>query len=407
MGVKGPLLLHRAIYSVAYALHLAASALWALVRPLFSRWAFEKLNETDPYSQSFRGLGWAHACFEVASQGEFQQVVAVLEKLLEEGLRVELIYCSPSLERDVSLWKKRYSPHQLRCLRLPLLGVGMARGWRNVFWWVTSEHLALVRSDFYPHLMLLAISKRSAILAAPQGRGPWGRFCEKAFDLCVRPWGEGDYVADFRVASIAKRLNRAHQTLKEKGQGELFEFLQKRREKVLILGSAYRADASVIGPDLLGRILAGDVILVVAPHHLGAEQVEALVREFSKVVPISEGPSSGRAILVRAPGVLCELYQACRWAYVGGGFERSVHSVLEPFLAGALVVCGPRVGRSTEVSLVRSRAPGRIKILGQRGDLGACLENFEDRALQAPGPEQWGPREEKVLEEFLSHWLRG
>jgi 3-deoxy-D-manno-octulosonic-acid transferase len=61
--------------------------------------------------------------------------------------------------------------------------------------------------------------------------------------------------------------------------------------------------------------------------------------------------------------MLCELYQYFDCAYIGGGYEKSIHSVLEPFLMGAKVLCGPKIHRSTEYDYIHEVAPDEIVVL--------------------------------------------
>ena len=49
--------------------------------------------------------------------------------------------------------------------------------------------------------------------------------------------------------------------------------------------------------------------------------------------------------------------------FVGGGHGRSIHSVLEPYLAMANVFCGPKVHRSTEYDFILDNSPDFITIV--------------------------------------------
>jgi hypothetical protein len=63
----------------------------------------------------------------------------------------------------------------------------------------------------------------------------------------------------------------------------------------------------------------------------------------------------GPTILLNKKGILCELYADFGKAYVGGGFGVSVHSLLEPLVAGCEhLSCGPVNHRSTEFDLAQS-----------------------------------------------------
>ena len=46
-------------------------------------------------------------------------------------------------------------------------------------------------------------------------------------------------------------------------------------------------------------------------------------------------------IIVDIVGILADLYKYCHIAYIGGGFTRGVHSVIEPAIYGCLIGYGP------------------------------------------------------------------
>ena len=46
-------------------------------------------------------------------------------------------------------------------------------------------------------------------------------------------------------------------------------------------------------------------------------------------------------LIVDKTGILAELYRVATFAFVGGSFKKTVHSVMEPLAAGALTFVGP------------------------------------------------------------------
>src|SRR5690606_14635757 len=82
------------------------------------------------------------------------------------------------------------------------------------------------------------------------------------------------------------------------------------------------------------------------------------------------------AWLLEQPGRLLELYPQFNFAYVGGGFGRSIHSVLEPLLAGCWSVCGPRIHRSTEFDLGQELLPGQLKVVSDEREFLQAWQTF-------------------------------
>ena len=69
--------------------------------------------------------------------------------------------------------------------------------------------------------------------------------------------------------------------------------------------------------------------------------------------------------LMLVPGIFCELYANFGQAYVGGGHLKSIHSVLEPYLGGAQIYCGPKTYRSTEFDFILGHSPKTISELSK------------------------------------------
>ncbi|MCB1059665.1 MAG: hypothetical protein KDB65_05505 [Calditrichaeota bacterium] len=91
-------------------------------------------------------------------------------------------------------------------------------------------------------------------------------------------------------------------------------------------------------------------------------------------------------LIVNEKGVLADLYRYGKLAYVGGGFGRGVHSVLEPMAHGLKVICGPSIDVSREAQDARDEhllrvveapddlASGAIDLLDKPDD--SSVKNF-------------------------------
>ncbi len=161
---------------------------------------------------------------------------------------------------------------------------------------------------------------------------------------------------DFRIEQIKRRIEKRED--KFRSQFTFYPDFKKHvesypLEKRLIMGNAWPSDLFLL------KDLPADVLLIIVPHQL-SEEILALFREGldnlgREVFECHEGtevmrPSS--TILINKKGILCELYADFQFSYVGGGFEGSIHSVLEPLVAGSPYIgCGPFHHRSTEFDI--------------------------------------------------------
>lgn len=158
-------------------------------------------------------------------------------------------------------------------------------------------------------------------------------------------------LGDTRFDAIAARL--AENREREKQLSPLRRALAN--STVIVGGSTYATSAAMlIGYAAANRKLGGrNLKIILAPHHLREEKlaaVEALCNanalrsaRFSRA-----GKTEWDVLIIDGFGLLPYLYPLAQIAYVGGGFEGSVHSVIEAAIAGIPVITGPAIHNSAE-----------------------------------------------------------
>lgn len=114
-----------------------------------------------------------------------------------------------------------------------------------------------------------------------------------------------------------------------------------------VLGSVWPEDVS-----RLASALPAGGTLFLFPHETTERMKSELLEAFMQAR--AEG-ALGASVIAMEPGFLAEFYAEADWAYVGGGFGKGVHSVLEPAVSGLPIACGPaRTEKFPEVALCRS-----------------------------------------------------
>jgi 3-deoxy-D-manno-octulosonic-acid transferase len=164
---------------------------------------------------------------------------------------------------------------------------------------------------------------------------------------------------DTRFDAIALRLAAdrtcASQVMKLKSQ--------LRGRLVLVAGSTYFESEQML-IEYLGlrpRPLEKKLCAVIAPHQVQPQriaEIEGLAKKNGlKSLRWSEWVKRGvlrhkrtdfDVLVIDALGILPHLYPLAQVAYVGGGFRGSVHSVIEPVIAGVPVITGPAIHNSAE-----------------------------------------------------------
>jgi 3-deoxy-D-manno-octulosonic-acid transferase len=336
------------------------------------RMVFEFKNKTEPGCRSFKTEGLkADLCFEFSSEGEFQQVASLIDDALSQGKRLELVFFSPSVEKAIVELYGRH-PKLIRYLRYPILSLSFSS-------WVTSTTLILVRYDLFPEFLVWSLKSGRKLkliwvtFKKERVKGKSVSLIKKVFllrsDLTIFAT-EADYelgkelgfkgrIYDFRMEQIKRRM--LHRDAKFSKIFPQYTNLKKNidlypRHKRLILGNAWINDLFLL------KDLPADIFLVIVPHKLSPEIIKemsekllSLGRKMEVISDKTTEPTSGNTILLNKKGILCELYSDFGMTYVGGGFGVSVHSLLEPLVAGSEhLSCGPVNHRSTEFDLAQS-----------------------------------------------------
>lgn len=396
--------------------------LFLLIPVLKCRDQFEKLNASDPFSRPFlKNSGIETTLFEVSSEGELEQVYPVLENCLERGHQIEIVFSSQSVFKKIHLLAKE-NPLRIRYLRLPLLHFNpFGDQWKDTRRWSCAGRWFFCRYDFYPELLkhqkvkiLLSatLKTKKSKLLNPLIRPLVLSWYKSFYGIC--PVTQEDHELfesffpqtrvyesfDFRIPQILKRLELKNEKfITIKGVKDWYEFVSHFEKKTLILGSAWPQDLALLNhQEIRNAIVQKELLVVLAPHKLSQnfiEQISQIISDhyqhYYKIGPHDPFDSEmfnrqpGPVIMIW-PGILCEMYPAFGTAYVGNGFGRSVHSLLEPYLSGCQIVCGPAIGRSTEYDLIMERSDQKINVI--RSTEQSLLPFTVDRPFECEGLKQ-------------------
>jgi len=376
-------------------------ALFFWVPEIVERRQFEKKNKNEKGCETFKLQGKkADCCFEFSSEGEFQQVASLIEDGLKVGKTFELVFFSPSVERAIVDLGKRF-PDQIRYLRYPFLTFFPGNSFSD---WVSAKKLILVRYDFFPEFLLWSLDRSHSLhllwvtfkKLRLKGKKPgfYKRlFLKHASSIFYASKADLDFgkglgfkgeFYDFRLEQIRRRVSSRDDKFATlfPGYQELRSLLENYpRERRLIIGNAWPSDLAVL------KEIPDNYFVLVVPHKLDSnilEEFDEGLGELRGDAILTDGnhfPLSSTLILNKK-GVLCELYADFDFAYVGGGFEGSIHSILEPLVAGVpRISCGPAHHRSTEYDLAHGL--GRVSEVKSSSDFRDWLSSQNQSESQA------------------------
>jgi len=298
----------------------------------------------------------------VSSLGEFEQGRPVLERWKAQfpGDRILLSFYSPS---GFNI-RKNYPLADL-VFYLPL---DTPAKMDRLLDQIRPDLFILVKYDFWPN-MLRAFRCRQipSYLISARFRGdqylfkPWGKTFLR--QLRVFQW---IFVQDQASSELLKKHHFDQVILA--GDTRVDAVMNFNRVSIthqsypiLIGGSTWPAEEKMLArlwksPDF--KALSESWRLVIAPHDISEEhllRIEELfqgeiIRHSTIEGPWTEQLDTGRVILIDSIGLLSSLYAYADIAFIGGGFGKGIHNILEPAAFGLPVLIGPNRAKFGEAS---------------------------------------------------------
>ena len=115
---------------------------------------------------------------------------------------------------------------------------------------------------------------------------------------------------------------------------------------------------------------------IIAPHELN--NVKKLQKQTSGILfskADENNINASNVLIIDQVGILSHVYRYGKYAYVGGGFGRGIHNILEAIIYGVPVIFGPKYGKFKEArDLVYKKA---AKSINNYQELVAALSYFE------------------------------
>lgn len=291
--------------------------------------------------------------FHCASLGEFDQGLPLMNLLREKKTDafILLTFFSPS---GLIHYHKRKHPVDFACY-LPLDTVRNAKKMVQHF---NPSMVFFVKYEFWSNLIFELKKNDSKIYSISTLLRPdhrffkwYGAFFRKTLKQFDYFFAQNHQTKDLlekigltnSIVSGDTRYDRVIENKNQLVQDELISNFVESSQSVFIVGSSWPKDESilkqVIGSDLFEKY-------IIAPHNIDEIHVQNLIETIRKpVIRYSdvENNSANQAsiLILDTIGLLASAYSFGQVAYVGGGFSKSLHNILEPAVFGLPVVFGP------------------------------------------------------------------
>jgi 3-deoxy-D-manno-octulosonic-acid transferase len=289
--------------------------------------------------------------FHCASLGEFEQGRPVMEAIRERrpAQKILLTFFSPSGYEK----RKDYAGADY-VMYLPLDTRRNAKKMLNL---LTLEMVIFIKYEFWYHSLqqlknrgipvyLASGNFRSGQLFFKWYGGWYRRFLNLFTHIFVQQSDSQLLLSGIGIHRVTvagdTRFDRVHELLQTPFRHAALERFAKD-SKVIVAGSTWEKDEQLLAH--IYRELPDEIRWIVAPHELSESHLRSLQERFPGSVLYTElgeeVPEGTRVILVNTIGKLSYLYRFGTIAYIGGGFGKGIHNILEAATYGLPVLFGP------------------------------------------------------------------
>jgi len=153
---------------------------------------------------------------------------------------------------------------------------------------------------------------------------------------------------------------------------------------VMVAGSTWPPDEEMM-VDIINKF-SGRLKFIIAPHEIHPERITAMQEKIkTKSVKFSEAQDqdikSASVLFIDSIGILLHLYQYARFAYIGGGFGKNIHNILEAATFGVPVIFGPNYHKFQEaIDLIKLGGAFPVNNYSELEQI--IVKLIEDKAFQ-------------------------
>lgn len=290
--------------------------------------------------------------FHCASLGEFEQGRPVVERFrkINPEFKIILTFFSPSGYEN----KKDYKGADL-VFYMPVDNLKSAKKFVE---YVNPKAAVFIKYEFwYNHLTVLHQNKIPVIFVSSIFRknqhffkfyGGWFRdHLRKVTYFFVQNKESQELLHSIginnSVVSGDTRFDRVFEiALKPKRFSMIEKFIQG--SVIFIAGSTWAKDEELLVPFINSN--PHGLKFIIVPHEINTDHISRLMQRIKrKSVKYSaqdeEALKNADVLIIDTIGMLSQLYQYATIAYIGGGFGKGIHNILEPAVFGMPIIFGP------------------------------------------------------------------
>ncbi len=361
----------------------------AFFKPKAKLWIDGRRNYFDQLEKAFanndKPIMWMHC----ASLGEFEQGRPILEayKKAQPNHRILLTFFSPSGYEI----RKNYAQAD-EVFYLPLDTKKNAKRFLKI---VQPQLAIFVKYEFWYHFLTQLKDQNistilvSAVFRPKQIFFKWyGGLHRKMLTTFQHVFVQDkaskrllENSLSYRAVTVAgdSRVDRVMQIASKNKALPIIESFTNNK-KTFIAGSTWPPDEDILCEFINNS--NSDWTFIIAPHEIGTAHLKSIEQKITKrTLRYSQANQADlsklNVLIIDNIGMLSTLYRYATIAYVGGGFGKSIHNILEPAAFGIPVIFGPSHQQFTEANILKSEGGGFA--IEHKNDFMQCVEFLADK----------------------------
>ncbi len=346
------------LYNLAILVYTFSIRVVALWNSKARRWIEGRKNLFEEIESSVKS-GEKIAWFHCASLGEFEQAKPVMElfRKRNQEYKILLTFFSPSgydvrknypgadyvfyLPADTAANSKRF---------IDLIKPSIAVFTKYDFWF---NYLRELKTQSIPTVVYSAVFRRDQYFF--QEYGEWFlKILSRINIIYVQDENSRRLLSKAKVNNAKlcgdTRYDRVMQIAEQRIDFPLIEKF-KAGKTTIVAGSSWKEDERNMIELMKKR--KGTMKFIIAPHEIDEKHISDLMENIP--VPAlrfsqanEENIYKAEALIIDNMGILSQVYRYGDLAYVGGGFGKGIHNILEPAAFSIPVIIGPNYQKFTE-----------------------------------------------------------
>ena len=165
-----------------------------------------------------------------------------------------------------------------------------------------------------------------------------------------------DLLSEFGLTNaVLSSDTRFDRVLQVKNNAKQFPEIEKfcRYNKIIIAGSTWPDDEKIL-IQFIQQQKNTELKWIIAPHEINEQYISTLVNQLGEKAirfsQIQNSPSEKQFLVIDNIGMLSNIYRYGTIAYVGGGFGKGIHNILEAAVYGVPVLFGPNCKKFREAN---------------------------------------------------------